>query len=149
MEKTLPMHLRTLAQPNRFPRRQQTVTEECFMPNQPIPKVTEDDVMRVVRRDFPSQHIDEVLAVLARYGEGDGSADVSRVRLAVLKLAAGNLERLRKQVETARCDFRDVLAFAEYPEYFARVTGAADQSREKVQRIIDADWNQYQEWLQR
>ena len=119
------------------------------MPNQPIPKVTDDDVMRVARRDFPSQHIDEVLTVLARYGEGDGSAAVPRVRLAILKLAGGNLERLRVQVETALSDFRDVLAFAEYPQYFARVTGAADQSREEVQRIIDADWNQYQEWLQR
>jgi hypothetical protein len=118
------------------------------MPEQPVPKVNAADVERVVRRDYPAERVPEALAILGRYGGERWQSESARVLLAVLKLANGNLARLRSQIETAKMDYRDVLAYAEYPLYFDRVSGAGDLP-EGVQRIIDADWKQYQDWLTR
>jgi hypothetical protein len=72
------------------------------------PNVTSADVERVVRRDFPADCVPEVLAILREYGTESWQREPHRVRLAV-KLAAGNIERLRFQIETAKGDYRDVL----------------------------------------
>ncbi len=87
---------------------------------QPTPNVTRADVERVLRRDFPPERVAEVLAMLDEYGPDDWHREPERVRLAVLKLAAGNLERLRYELEGAKRDYRDVLSPAEYPGYTAR-----------------------------
>ena len=36
--------------------------------HQPTPTVSDDDVERVVRRDFPGERVSEVLRLLAEYG---------------------------------------------------------------------------------
>lgn len=115
---------------------------------QPHPDVTGADVERVVRRDFP-ERIAEVLAMLEEYGTEEWQREAHRVRLAVLKLAAGSMERLRYEIEGAKRDYRDVLAPAEYPGYCKRVRPSAKLTPEEEQRIIDADWKQYQQWLTR
>lgn len=115
---------------------------------QPTPNVTQADVERVVRRDFPPERVAEVLAMLEEYGPVE-YREPERVRLAVLKLAAGNLERLRYELEGAKCDYRDVLGPAEYPGYRKKVSPRAKLSSQEEQRIIDADWKQYQDWLRR
>ena len=66
--------------------------------------------------------------------------------MAVLKLALGSVERLERSIEAATVDYRDVLSAAEYPEYSQHAPGLLPDER---QHIIDADWNQYQEWLTR
>jgi len=119
------------------------------MTDQPIPSVTEVDVERIARRDFPPDMIDEVLAVLLEYGTEAWEREVPRVRLAVLKLADGDLERLRFHMGVARLDYRDVLAPAEYPGYLRRVSPAGNLPETEIQRIIDGDWKQYQAWLKR
>ena len=116
------------------------------MPDQPVPNVTADDVERVIRRDFPASRFDEVLAIVCQYGTDNG--EPHRVRLATLKLAAGNIAHLRAAIETAKLDYRDVLAAAEYPQYFKRVS-PGDAPSPETQRIIDSDWRQYQDWLRR
>jgi len=118
------------------------------MPDQPVPNVTADDVERVIRRDFPASHFDEVFAIVSQYGTDSWQGEPHRVRLATLKLASGNIAHLRTAVETARLDYRDVLAAAEYPEYFKRVS-PGDAPSQETQRIIDSDWRQYQDWLHR
>ena len=55
--------------------------------NQPIPKVTEIDVIRIVQRDFPAEQFEAVMSILNEYGTEDRQRGVNRVRLAVLKLA--------------------------------------------------------------
>lgn len=71
------------------------------------------------------------------------------MRLAALKLAEGSIEKLRSAIETAKRDYRDVLVSAEYPEY-SRSIGPSDAvSPGERQRIIEADWKQYSEWLAR
>ena len=119
------------------------------MPTQPTPNVTSADVARIVSRDFPAGRADEVLAMVEEYGTERWHDEPHRVRLAVLKLAAGNIERLRREIEEAKRDYRDVLAPAEYPSYCRRVPGPGVVPPEEEQRIIDADWKQYQDWLTR
>lgn len=119
------------------------------MPAQPIPRVSDNDVERVVRRDYATDRVTEVLALLYEYGTERWQQESARVRLAVLRLAAGNIASLRREIENAKCDYRDVLAPAEYPNYFKRVSGVGALSPAEEQRIIDADWKQYQDWLHR
>ncbi len=119
------------------------------MATQPTPNVTSADVERVVRRDFPTERVSEVLAMLNEYGTESWQREPHRVRLAVLKLADGNLERLRYQIKGAKCDYRDVLAPAEYPGYCKRVRGPGALPSDEEQKMIDADWRQYQNWLTR
>ena len=69
------------------------------------------------------------------------------MRIAVLKLAAGDVTRLRVAMETAKKDYRDVLAPAEYPEYLRAIGPSSSMTPEEIERIVDADWEQYSEWL--
>ena len=116
---------------------------------QPAPKITSADVDRVVRRDFPADRVPEVLAMLEEYGRQTWQREPHRVRLAALKLAGGSIGRLRDQIESAKCDYRDVLAPAEYPGYSKRMFRIRDLPQDEQQRIIDGDWKQYQDWLTR
>lgn len=87
--------------------------------------------------------------MLGEYGTESWEGEPHRVRLAALKLAAGSMERLRVHIESAKCDYRDVLAPAEYPGYSSRVRGLRELPSDEVQTIIDDDWRQYQDWLTR
>jgi hypothetical protein len=117
------------------------------MKAQPAPAVTSADVERIVQRDFGSDHVTEVSAILDEYGRESWHREVHRVRLAALKLAAGSIERLRHELEGAKRDYRDVLAAAEYPGYLTRLPGRLSEDEER--RIIDADWRQYKDWFGR
>jgi hypothetical protein len=113
---------------------------------QPTPQVRRSDVERIVRRDFSPNMFSEVLGVLDQYGAEDYHRERARVQLAVLKLAGGSQERLLRAIEEAKCDYRDVLAQAEYPDY---PWDAAQLSEKERKRIIDGDWKQYSDWLSR
>jgi hypothetical protein len=119
------------------------------MTTQPHPNVTGADVERIVRRDYPADRVVEVLAMLDEYGKEDWQREPHRVRLAALKLAAGDIKRLRYEIEGAKRDYRDVLGPAEYPGYTKRMFRIAELAQDEQQRIIDADWRQYQDWLTR
>jgi hypothetical protein len=117
--------------------------------NQPIPKVTEIDVIRIVQRDFPAEQFEAVMSILNEYGTEDRQRGVNRVRLAVLKLAGGDLQALRREIDAAKSDYRDVLAYAEYPEYMQTVPPSGGLAEDERNKIIRADWKQYQSWLNR
>ena len=118
------------------------------MKEQPTPKVSRAEVLRVIRRDFPSVMEADVLAVLDRYGRSDWQQECARVQLAILKLAQGDIGALRQHTDIACSDYRDVLAAAEYPAYSRHgwSTPFAPGEREKT---FEADWKQYQTWLHR
>jgi uncharacterized protein (UPF0335 family) len=101
------------------------------------------------RRDFPADRASEVLALLDGYGTEDWHSEPDRVHLAVLKFAAGSIERLRSEIENAKCDYRDVLGEAEYPGYMKRLFRIGKLPADERQRIVEADWRQYQDWLNR
>jgi hypothetical protein len=117
---------------------------DCSAVRQPVPRVSSADVERVVTRDFGSAAAAPILAILDGYGGHNSHREPNRVRLAALKLAAGNRARLSELIEQAGLDYRDILAAAEYPAYFG-ASGLADESERA--RLIDADWRQYREWL--
>lgn len=89
---------------------------------QRIPKVTEEDVERIIVREFGRERLQQVLDILHEYGRREGTRPGSpRVHLAILKIANGNLKMLKIQTENAIIDFRDVVSAAEYPYPHLRV----------------------------
>lgn len=115
---------------------------------QPVPEVSRNDVERIVDRDFSADQAEMVKTILGEYTEENPKRPY-RVQLAVLKLAEGNIEKVRSNIESAKRDFRDVIACAEYPEYFATIDPGQEYSVEKKNRIIESDWKQYIDWLNR
>lgn len=115
------------------------------LPRQPIPDVTQDDVERIVRRDFPAARVQDVIAIL---GESDNKWKSARVQLAALKLSNGSLKVLKKSVAAANQDYRDVIVAAEHPGYW-KAKHNTMLSREKRQQIVDADRRRYESWLRR
>ena len=87
--------------------------------------------------------------MLEEYGTKSWHREACRVRVDAMKLAAGSIERLHYEIEGAKCDYRDIIAAAEYPSYGRRVHGPGQLPPGEVQRIIDADWKQYQDWFRR
>ena len=108
---------------------------------QPVPHVTSIDVERIVERDFKYEFT-TVMALLNELG-------TARVQLAALKLANGSVEKLRSNIESAKRDYRDVLAFAEYPEYCKKGFRASELPADERTRIIESDWRQYEGWLRK
>jgi hypothetical protein len=109
---------------------------------QPTPRVTRSDVERIVRRDFPSGDFPTVMALLDEYGSRSHEGEGNRVQLVVLKNAAGSIDELLIQIQTAKMDYRDVLSWAEYPSYRG---GEKDEA--KIQKMYRDDWQQYSDWL--
>ena len=116
---------------------------------QPVPQISAEDVDRLIRRDFPLEQFADVKAVLTEYQSGPWKVSADRVRMAVLKLSDGDLTRLRTHIEMAKRDFRDVLAYAEYPAYMRTGFGVGNLPKTEQSRIIDRDWQQYEEWLRK
>ena len=118
-------------------------------PVQPVPRVTAADIERVVRRDFPEAQVADVLAMLAEYGTEIWHKERERVRLAALKLANGDVGKLRSTIDRAKLDYRDVLAPAEYPKFMQegmRFRRLRSRDREV---IYTDDWQQYERWLKK
>jgi hypothetical protein len=110
---------------------------------QPTPDVSEKDVERIVRRDFPAEQREAVLDVLRDYSKRKLARECPRVQLAALKLAQGSLKRLRLCIDDAQRDYRDVLAAAQYPEYMIVPPSRMSQmSRKEQLRIVNNDWDQ-------
>jgi hypothetical protein len=115
---------------------------------QPVPNVAPADVERIVRRDFPEQ-VEHVMEILRDYGAEDSQREVDRVRLAILKLANGDLQKLRQQLNVAKCDYRDVLAPAEYPGYLRAAPALSLPANADQNGIVSSDWEQYDVWFSR
>src|SRR5262245_39185797 len=111
---------------------------------QRTPSATDADVERIVRRDFAEEHAPHVLAVLGEYGGEWWHREPARVRLAVLKLAARDLDKVRYWIAQAKSDYRDVLGPAEYPLYSKKWFRIDKMPDEEHNRIVQSDWEQYE-----
>src|SRR6478609_1297711 len=112
------------------------------MEHQPVPRVSRDDVLRIIARDFPPEHHDAILRDL----DVLKNPEIPRVQLAVLKLVNGRLAELPRHLEMARVDYRDVLMWAADPaagNLGVRATPEANQGAYRT------DWEEYRTWLQR
>ena len=112
-------------------------------------------VITKIRQLFPPLQQEQAIRLLetecARnlpFSEHDSPQDLERIRLAVLKLSAGDLAELRRNVELARVDWRDAILLAEQPE--AAAIGLAEYSTfddESRAAIDERDRRQYVAWL--
>ena len=118
-------------------------------PVQPVPRVTAADIERVIHRDFPKAKVEDVLAILAEYGTEIWHKEKERVRLAALTLANGSIEELRRAIDRAKLDYRDVLAPAEYPKFMQKGLRFRRLRSRDRELIYTDDWQQYERWLKR
>ena len=108
-----------------------------------------DQVHTKIRRVFPRSDPQEMLALLDRYGVESHEQERDRVHLAILKLSdEEDLTEPTRYVEIAKRDYRDVLAWAEYPGQMRTPTHAV-RSPEQQRAIVRADREQYEAWLKR
>ena len=110
---------------------------------QPVAYVTDDDVRRVVLREFSEDEVPEALTILSQHGRCDLDVDVHRIRAAAVKVANGDIRLLKNVIRT--WDYRDILAAAEYPEYRNCRTF---RSRRERATVICSDDKQYRDWLE-
>ena len=106
-------------------------------------------VSKMVRRTFAPDQQPEAIRLLEQkcvrlpFIEDTPEA-LDRTRLAVLKVAAGTLDELRKQIEVTKIDWRDVLNAAEYPEGISMGLSAYDDlDQETRERVDRRDRKQY------
>ena len=95
---------------------------------------------------FPDS-VEEDLArqLLSEYGAEEYEKESSRVRLAVLKLSGGSLEKVEEYVDVARKDYRDALALAEYPGQLRAQTWKMSPDERKELEARDRE--QFETWL--
>lgn len=98
-------------------------------------------VLTKLQHCFPDEQSSaDALALLDTYDAEASQPGRARIQLAILKLSQGDLEKLRDNLEVAKTDYRDTLAWAEYPEQM--------QSSASDQEVQERDRKQYLDWLQ-
>jgi len=112
---------------------------------QKIPKISDSDIKRIIKRDFPQSEFAEVESILQMY-KSESKGGRNRVFASILKLSDGNIELIKKFVEKANYDFRDVISLSEYPNYTEHAFDD-DLPEQKKKQLISDDWNQYSYWL--
>ena len=115
---------------------------------QPVPKVAAADVERIVRRDFPKR-VSDALAILNEYGTDRETAHLtvyvspcSSSPMGTLNVSELKLKLLNATTATSS----PLLNTRIIPNSFLGLIHGASA---EVQRIIDVDWKQYQDWFKR
>lgn len=115
-----------------------------------VPQVGREDVLRILQRDFDAKEHEAIMTRLDEYGIQNWHREPHRVHLAVLKLSAGDSSRISAFVKRACGDFRDVIAPAEYPQFFeAVIVGVGQKTSDAIRELKERDWQQYEAWLNR
>ena len=77
-------------------------------------KYTKENVIKAISRLFPRESKDCILDLLNSYGIENHEYEKERVHLAILKLSAGDTNKLLQYIQAAKGDYRDMLLWAEY-----------------------------------
>jgi hypothetical protein len=104
-----------------------------------------DMVRLLVPRVYAPEDRGTAVALLAELAATPHINEVARVQVAVIKLSDGSLPALRRYIRDARADYRDVLAWAEFPAEMRTPVG--DVPRDVMARVRSSDRAQYAEWL--
>lgn len=75
--------------------------------------IDDDPVWARIAELFPAAEIPIVHALLDRYGADSSPRGRAQVQLAILQLCGGEVDEVRRLVDEARRDWRDVLAWSE------------------------------------
>lgn len=110
-----------------------------------VPEVTEADIERIVRRDYPPEMHRTIHDMIG----GVEAWEKPRVVMACLKNGNGDFEKLKGELANASGWWREIISEAEYPNYTKKMFRMDRLSAEEQQRIIEKDKKQYLEWLQR
>jgi hypothetical protein len=85
--------------------------------DQPIPEISEEDVVAIAIRDYGEEKLAKAVSILDEFGNDcKESPSIFRVHLDIMKLANGNLKKLSAFTKLAIQDFREVISYAEYPK---------------------------------
>ena len=113
--------------------------------SQHTPDVDERDVERVLVRDYAHADLD---AIRKRIGEIE-HREKWRVILACFKNGGGSVEKLAGELANAEGWYREIISEAEYPRATRSWSRIQELPEAEQQKIYDADWRQYEEWLKR
>jgi hypothetical protein len=113
--------------------------------SQYVPSVSENDIERIVQRDYSS----DLQAVIHEMIRGIEVREKPRVIMACLKNANGNFEKLRGELANASGWCREIIGKAEYPNYTKKMFRIDRLSADDKERLIEKDKTQYLAWLHR
>ncbi|URA10625.1 hypothetical protein [Thermospira aquatica] len=80
---------------------------------QKIPHITKSDIIRIIKREFKDYDIECILSILEGYNS-ESERGKYRLYASILKLANGNIDLLKKYVNEANNDYRNIISLAEY-----------------------------------
>ena len=109
------------------------------------PDVTDEDVERIVRRDYPQDVHDFIFEMI----RGIEVIEKARVVLACLKVGQGDVKKAEGELANASGWWREIILAAEYPNYAKIMFRVERLPREEVDRVIEKDKTQYLAWLNR
>ena len=110
-----------------------------------VPQVSQEDIQRVLQRDFPVEHWQELreMIQLVQVREKD------RVILACMKNADGDVHKLKGNLNEAAGYYREIISEAEYPYYSKKMFSIDKLTENEKAEIIERDKKQYLDWLNR
>lgn len=109
-----------------------------------------DRVLKKVARYWPDEDLRKIMSILDEYGAVSSERCRTRVQLAILKMSEGQRDQLPELVRMAKGDYRDVLAYAEYPEQMRLgFVGMSKLSSDELEAIKRRDRKQYRKWLRK
>ena len=113
--------------------------------DQKTPQISDMKIKQIIGRDFSDEEASEVEDLLRLY-KADNANGKNRVCASILKLSNGKIELIKKYVEQANIDYRDLIALSEYPNYSEHAF-EDDLPDYRKKKLLDDDWKQYQRWL--
>jgi hypothetical protein len=69
-------------------------------------------VVAAIDKFFPEQERPAVADLLAQYGDASYEREAERIHLLILKISRRDVDRIRRLVQAAKRDYRDVIAWA-------------------------------------
>lgn len=110
-----------------------------------VPDVREEDVERILRRDFPADAWED----LRRRIDQVDHRERNRIVVACMKNAAGDVKRLIGGLDDAAGWYREILGEAEYPHWMKKMFRIEKLSEAEKAQLIEKDKAQYLSWFDR
>lgn len=104
-------------------------------------------VLKKVKQLFSNDSTGQIMEILDQYGIEQHEVSRERVQLAALRLCQGNEEKLRKHIEHARIDRRDIVRIAEEPNLTKLFVNLPNMKEDEIKRLEDKDREEYLSWL--